>query len=237
MLTKDVSMARFCSAVRKLFTRLLTAEYFVYLYLNFQIGSPMELVTLVGPVVLQRSLTLVLSSMASRDFFPLPEFVPLIFATVTGKPTFDAYTDVPAGGCTGQTQAAWRIPVGIQLFPAIILGIGMFWMPFSPRWLTEVGRDEEALQTLSRLRKLPVDSEEVRYEFLEIKAEIMIVREIRDSHSAGKGMIGRLVQPYIELVSTRANFHRLAVGCLVMFYQQFIGCNVRAIRYISRTEY
>ncbi len=158
--------------------------------------------------------------------FPAQSYIADLRPTDTGNPTFDAYTDVPLGGCTGQTQAAWRIPVGIQLLPAIVLGVGMFWMPYSPRWLTEVGRDEEAQETLSSLRKLPVDSEEVRHEFLEIKAEIMIVREIRESHSSGRGILGRLTQPYVELVSTRANFHRLAIGCLVMFYQQFIGCNV-----------
>jgi len=147
-----------------------------------------------------------------------------------GKPTFNAYTDVPAGGCTGQKAIAWRLPVGIQLIPALVLGVGLFFMPFSPRWLVEVGRDEEARQTLSMLRNAPADSPHVRLEYLEIKAEVEIVRQIRATKAAGKTtMIGKLVQPYVELVSTKANFHRLAIGCLVMFYQQFIGCNVSRI--------
>lgn len=41
-------------------------------------------------------------------------------ALLNGKATFDPYTDVPAGGCTGQTQASWRVPIGMQMFPALV---------------------------------------------------------------------------------------------------------------------
>ena len=148
----------------------------------------------------------------------------------TGKPTFNAYTDVGPTGCTGQTEAAWRVPVGIQIFPALLLGVGLFFMPFSPRWLVEVGRDEEAQQVLSMLRGGPADSPFVKLEYLEIKAEVEIVKQIRAAKAANKtSTLAKLTQPYAELVSTKANFHRLAIGCLVMFYQQFIGCNVSAV--------
>ena len=38
-------------------------------------------------------------------------------------------------GGTGETQseAAWRVPIALQLVPALILGIGILFMPFSPR--------------------------------------------------------------------------------------------------------
>ena len=99
-------------------------------------------------------------------------------------------------------------------------------MPYSPRWLTEVGRDDEARKTLAYLRSLPVDHPEVVDEYLDIKAEVMIVREIRLAKSSGKGWAGKIAQPYVELMSTRSNMHRLFIGCVTMFYQQFIGCNV-----------
>ncbi|KAI5991744.1 general substrate transporter [Pisolithus orientalis] len=97
---------------------------------------------------------------------------------LNGSPTFDPYTDVPGGGCTSQKQASWRVPIGIQLFPALLLGIGMAFMPYSPRWLMERGRDDEALQTLSSLRRKPLGDLALRYEFLEIKAELRYSREI-----------------------------------------------------------
>ena len=35
----------------------------------------------------------------------------------------------------GQSQAAWRVPLGLQLVPGVILCVGVYWLPFSPRWL------------------------------------------------------------------------------------------------------
>ncbi|KAL4073794.1 D-xylose-proton symporter [Scleroderma citrinum] len=159
--------------------------------------------------------------------------VPYTGPLLNGSPTFDPYTDVPAGGCTGQVEASWRIPVGIQMFPALLLGIGMAFMPYSPRWLMEKGRDEEALQILSVLRRKPVDDLTVRYEFLEIKAEIRYAHEIADITSPNTTRFRRFINNYIALVATWPKFKRLAVGCLTMFYQQFMGIN--AIIYYAPT--
>lgn len=40
-------------------------------------------------------------------------------------------------GGTGdsQSQVAWRLPLALQCFPSIILAIGTFFLPYSPRWL------------------------------------------------------------------------------------------------------
>jgi MFS family permease len=40
-------------------------------------------------------------------------------------------------GGTGmkQHEAAWRIPLALQLVPAVILGVGILFMPFSPRYV------------------------------------------------------------------------------------------------------
>lgn len=65
-----------------------------------------------------------------------------------------------------QKEAAWRIPLALQLIPAIILGIGILFMPFSPRWLVNQGRDDEAIAVLSHARRLPADSDLVQIEFL-----------------------------------------------------------------------
>lgn len=71
----------------------------------------------------------------------------------------------------GQSDAAWLIPVCVQLLPAIILGIGMMlFMPQSPRHLMNQGREEECLSTLAKLRQASPDDLLVRIEFLEVKA-------------------------------------------------------------------
>ena len=63
------------------------------------------------------------------------------------------------------------MPLALQCGPALVLLVGMIFMPFSPRWLVHHDREDEARRTLALLRSLPADSEVVEMEFLEIKAQ------------------------------------------------------------------
>jgi MFS family permease len=99
--------------------------------------------------------------------------VPYSGGTIS-KPAFDPYHDVPVGGCTGQSEASWRLPLALQILPAVILGVGMLFFPDSPRWLLMKERDDESLTALSRLRRRDRDSPILLNEYLEIKASIML---------------------------------------------------------------
>src|ERR1700761_4726098 len=83
----------------------------------------------------------------------------------------DYGTNYIGGTGDSQSEAAWLVPLALQLFPALILLVGMIWMPFTPRWLLHHGREEEARRTLATLRSLPIESELIELEFLEIKAQ------------------------------------------------------------------
>ncbi|KAL4902105.1 hypothetical protein BDW74DRAFT_67082 [Aspergillus multicolor] len=147
--------------------------------------------------------------------------------------SFDPYTDVPEGGCTGQSEASWRLPLAIQIAPAVILGIGMLFFPDSPRWLLMKERDDEALSALSRLRRQAGDSLELRNEYLEIRASIMLENSfVRENFPNFSGIRLHAAQ-YMSFLTTWARFRRLAIGCCVMFFQQFMGCN--AIIYYAPT--
>eukprot|EP00039_Didymoeca_costata_P024272 m.9837 g.9837 ORF g.9837 m.9837 type:complete len:526 (+) comp4143_c0_seq2:130-1707(+) len=50
------------------------------------------------------------------------------------------------------TYEGWRYMFGLALVPAVIQGIGMFFMPMSPRWLLMQNRDGEAKLALGRFR-------------------------------------------------------------------------------------
>ncbi|KAG9322899.1 hypothetical protein KVV02_003426 [Mortierella alpina] len=56
-------------------------------------------------------------------------------------------------GCSYiQSDAAFRIPWGIQVVPGLILLCGTLLFPYSPRWLADQNRSEEALEVLVNLR-------------------------------------------------------------------------------------
>ncbi|KAH6694972.1 general substrate transporter [Leptodontidium sp. 2 PMI_412] len=139
--------------------------------------------------------------------------------------TFNPYNDVGPNGCTGQSDASWRIPLALQILPALILGIGMLFYPDSPRWLLMRERDEEAMSTLSRLRRKPADHPSVVAESLEIKATILLENTYIRDHYAGLSGIRLHLAQYGSMLTNFGRFKRLAIGCCVMFFQQFMGCN------------
>lgn len=50
------------------------------------------------------------------------------------------------------TTAQWQVPIGLQLVPGGILGLGMLIPKESVRWLAKTGRTEEAMQSLIWVR-------------------------------------------------------------------------------------
>ena len=52
------------------------------------------------------------------------------------------------GGVSGD----WRWMLGIGAIPGLALAIGMYFQPFSPRWLVSQGREDEARAVLERAR-------------------------------------------------------------------------------------
>jgi MFS family permease len=140
-------------------------------------------------------------------------------------PTFNPTQDVGPNGCTGQSDASWRIPFALQIVPALILGVGMLFFPESPRFMLMKHRDDRALACLSKLRRMHIDNDAIRNEYLAIKAEVLFEEDYVQAHYPGKSGFSLATAQYAALVSTWPAFRRLAIGCLTMFFQQFMGCN------------
>ncbi|GAQ04277.1 high-affinity glucose transporter [Aspergillus lentulus] len=55
-------------------------------------------------------------------------------------------------GCSLHTGAfSWRFPLAVQAAPAVILGLGVWFLPESPRWLIEKGHKDAGKAVLNRL--------------------------------------------------------------------------------------
>ncbi|KAI5118100.1 hypothetical protein M0805_005207 [Coniferiporia weirii] len=119
-------------------------------------------------------------------------------------------------GCQFITSnTSWRLPLGLQMLPAFLLLVGTQFMPYSPRWLLEQNRDDEAREVVYRLHG--VGNEEARAHADEeyavmhdnIKAEVVVrSRNIRD------------------LWATPAMLKRTLVACGIQIFGQFTGINV-----------
>ncbi|KAJ5536542.1 hypothetical protein N7513_009728 [Penicillium frequentans] len=147
-------------------------------------------------------------------------------------------TNFIGGTGEGQSDAAYLIPICIQILPALVLAAGMLlFMPQSPRHLMNKGRENECLTTLARLRGCSQDDITVRVEFLEIKALYMFEKETsarkypqwQDGSTKSNFMIA--LNDYKSLITNKSLFKRLSVACMIMTFQQWNGIN--AINYYA----
>lgn len=131
-------------------------------------------------------------------------------------------TNYIGGTGDSQSNAAWLIPICIQILPAIILAAGMMlFMPQSPRHLMNTGRDEECLQTLARLRGTSTDDLLVRIEYLEIKSLYLFEKEVaaekypqwQDGSFKSRFQIG--LHDYMSLVTNPSLFKRTTVAVCI----------------------
>lgn len=72
----------------------------------------------------------------------------------------------------------WRFPLAFQVLPALLLLVGLIFLPESPRWLLEVDRDDEGLKVLRKLHYDGTNDEWVQWEYNEIRATISAEKAI-----------------------------------------------------------
>ncbi len=101
---------------------------------------------------------------------------------------------------------AWRWMLGIITIPAVLLLIGVIFLPNSPRWLAAKGDFRSAERVLSRLRDT---SEQAKRELDEIRESL------------------KIKQSGWQLFQSNSNFRRAVfLGVLLQVMQQFTGMNV-----------
>ena len=133
---------------------------------------------------------------------------------------------------------AWRLPFLLQIFPAIVLGLGIIFLPFSPRWLVSQGRIDEALDTLGILRQLPNTDDRVQQEWYDIRVEDLFHKETSALRHPNLQDGSVSARAKLEILSWLDCFkhgcwRRTHIGIGIMFFQQLVGIN--ALIYYSPT--
>lgn len=107
----------------------------------------------------------------------------------------------------------WRFPMSFQCVPALVLLLGSQQLPFSPRWLLQQDRHEEALATLMRLHvsKEDPDCHEAKREFYQMRKQLELDRSITAEVSS------------FEIFRTPSNRKRALFAFGMMFGNMFTG--------------
>ncbi|OJD28915.1 high affinity glucose transporter rgt2 [Diplodia corticola] len=106
---------------------------------------------------------------------------------------------------------SYRIPIAIQFAWALILFIGLIFLPETPRFLVKQDKHEQATASLAQLRRLPQDHPAVVEELAEIVANHHYEMSVGTASylECFKGTLGK----------------RLMTGCFLQALQQLTGVN------------
>lgn len=112
----------------------------------------------------------------------------------------------------GSGTASFRTAWSIQFVPAVLLMMGIPFLPRSPRWLAKVGRDTEAIETLARIQAGGnIEDPLVVAEWEEIQQVLQAENE------SGRGW---------RKFFKNGMWKRTAAGMSVQAWQQLSGANV-----------
>jgi hypothetical protein len=109
--------------------------------------------------------------------------------------------------------AAFRVPWGLQMIPAILLFCGLLFLPESPRWLAKNGRWEESLAVLTLVHGH--GNEKTQY----VEKEMQQIRESVEFDIENADVTWReLLKPTM--------LNRLHIGVFTQIWSQLTGMNV-----------
>lgn len=119
-------------------------------------------------------------------------------------------------------EVTYRFPVGLQVLWALLVLVGSYWLPESPRWLISKDRHEEAEKVLKRLRKSTIDPSIVQKELVQMQDQISWEKQHEETS-------------LISIWRKPSYRKRLILGCLTHIGQQI--CGISAINYYQTVMY
>jgi sugar porter (SP) family MFS transporter len=91
----------------------------------------------------------------------------------------------------------------VTVIPGLALAIGMYFMPFSPRWLVQQGREDDARDVLGRYR----------FEENDVDDEIREIKEVAEEEVSLRQLVGKSLR------------RMMMVGIGLAVFQQLVGIN------------
>ncbi|KAI5865478.1 general substrate transporter [Durotheca rogersii] len=119
-------------------------------------------------------------------------------------------------------SGSYRIPIALQMLWALILAVGLFLLPESPRFFVKKGKVDEAAEVLGRLRGQPTESDYIKGEL----AEIIANHEYELSVAPQGGYWSTWFNCFRgSLFNGSSNVRRTILGTSLQMMQQWTGVN------------
>ncbi|KAJ5386195.1 hexose carrier protein [Penicillium cosmopolitanum] len=118
------------------------------------------------------------------------------------------------GGAYATGDAQWRIPLAMQIPGPLALAIGCCFIPYSPRWLIQKERYQEAQAVLALIHG-SCDDDIVEQDLAQIRAQI----------HADSSQVTSFKLAVTKLLS-RQYLHRTFMACFILVMGQFSGSSV-----------
>eukprot|EP00026_Physarum_polycephalum_P005564 Phypoly_transcript_05599.p1 GENE.Phypoly_transcript_05599~~Phypoly_transcript_05599.p1 ORF type:complete len:390 (+),score=44.17 Phypoly_transcript_05599:205-1374(+) len=107
-------------------------------------------------------------------------------------------------------ERGWSYALGISVGPALVLTIGMIFLPETPYWLVMKNKEEKAIKVLQKLRK----NGNVTNEINQMKAS-----------NESKSLLAREEGGWMDIISSGAMFKLQMIGLGIAVIQQSTGVN------------
>ena len=125
---------------------------------------------------------------------------------------FGQVTSALVDALFSKVSSGWRFDFGLAAIPGVILLVGFFFCPESPRWLVKKGKIEEARTVLKKLRSDKCDIEGELQEIIKVaKEDEKIAQETGNSIK--------------RMVNTPSVRNALILGVTLQLFQQLAGIN------------
>ncbi|KAI1175250.1 general substrate transporter [Nemania sp. FL0916] len=112
-----------------------------------------------------------------------------------------------------KTSASWRIPNGLGIVWSLVLGIGVLFLPESPRYAFARGHTDEARHSIARLAGVDLDHPAVNDQLRQIRDKL------EEESSRGEAS-------WTEIFTGPRMLYRTALGIALQAGQQFCGVNL-----------
>ncbi len=118
------------------------------------------------------------------------------------------------------TTAAYRIPIGLNFAIVLAIFVGLIFLPESPRWLIEKGREEQALRSLRRINASAREPEII------VQQEFKLFKQVSEDEKAlGEGS-------WMQLFRSKVERRKLSVAVGILVAQQ-IRCVCLQLRLLQ----